>query len=229
MKKAKSETSKSDAVFSGNFTETITAVQKALAEAISFDMLGPEEVVAIKSSLSELGSGNLQVLPFGVTRAFEEFLICGLEMAEEAEPSKLRQTEIAQPADLRKIDRHEISVDREKAFGEVVEVLAELEPGKTEASLGPFEEVTWSIAMPDSFTKSIKGLDKKLKGRILEALGKIAQDPVKEIGDTVKPLSRDKKGLWRYRIGDYRLIYRPEMEANRIILLTCGGRGSVYD
>ena len=136
MKKAKSETSKSDAVFSGNFTETITAVQKALAEAISFDMLGPEEVVAIKSSLSELGSGNLRVLPFGVTRTFEEFLIRDIEVADEIAQVRtaLDQAEVPPATQKDTIVKYEIGEIRKDYIEEVEEVHAELDLGEAESS-----------------------------------------------------------------------------------------------
>lgn len=226
MKKPINKTSKSDDAFSVNLTETITAVQKSLAEAISFDVIRQEEITAIKSSLSELGSGKLFVSPFGAIGRFVESLIPELGLSKEEPVARPRayQTE-ASSVQKETIVGHEIE-------GQVEDVElfhAELEPSRVSFSMGPADEIFWSIVMPDSFTKSIRGLDKKLKGRILDALGKITQDPLKENGDTVKALSSDKKGLWRYRIGDYRLIYRPEVEANRIVLLVCGSRGSVYE
>jgi mRNA-degrading endonuclease RelE of RelBE toxin-antitoxin system len=71
-----------------------------------------------------------------------------------------------------------------------------------------------------SFKKDIAGLDQKVKGRVLEALLKLAAAPTTPNGDTVKPLAGDSKGLWRIRIGDYRLIYLPTTPPPVVCLLT---------
>lgn len=86
----------------------------------------------------------------------------------------------------------------------------------------------WTIALSDEFIKSIKTVDKKIQGRILVAIGEICESPLTPKGDTIKPLSRKKAGLWRYRIGSYRLIYQPHTANRYIILLSFEPRGSVY-
>ena len=73
----------------------------------------------------------------------------------------------------------------------------------------------WFIGMSSSFSKDINKIDRKLQGRILEALNEITQNPVSLRGDTVKPLSGELEGCWRYRIGDYRLIYSPAVVVKR--------------
>lgn len=53
--------------------------------------------------------------------------------------------------------------------------------------------------------KDLAKLDKQVQGRIIKWLSKI-----KEIGDpyyNAKPLTGSFKGFWRYRIGDYRVMY----------------------
>ena len=44
-----------------------------------------------------------------------------------------------------------------------------------------------------------------------------------------KPLTGDMKGLWRYRVGDYRIV--ASIEAGRFVVLvvTVGHRRQVYD
>ena len=71
-------------------------------------------------------------------------------------------------------------------------------------------------------------LDKKLQGRILEAITKITLSPKTVMGDTIKPLTSDLEGYWRYRIGDYRLIYKPIEKWNEILLISFKARGSAY-
>ncbi|MFT3847576.1 MAG: type II toxin-antitoxin system RelE/ParE family toxin [Propionivibrio sp.] len=86
----------------------------------------------------------------------------------------------------------------------------------------------WRFALSDDFIKSIERIDKKLQGRVLEAITRIAQSPTTVVGDTMKPLTADLKGLWRYRVGDYRLVYAPDTEAKHITLLSFETRGDVY-
>ena len=71
-------------------------------------------------------------------------------------------------------------------------------------------------------------LVKKIKSRILEAITQITLSPTTSQGDTIKPLTADKKGFWRYRIGDYRLIYKPVEKFREILLISFSSRGSVY-
>ena len=43
-----------------------------------------------------------------------------------------------------------------------------------------------------------------------------------------KALTGDKKGLWRYRIGEYRLIIEIQDDKLIILILTVGHRKDVY-
>ena len=86
----------------------------------------------------------------------------------------------------------------------------------------------WGFKITDQFTSSIKKHDKKIQGRILEAITQISLSPTTSQGDTIKPLTADKKGFWRYRIGDYRLIYKPVEKFREILLISFSSRGSVY-
>lgn len=100
---------------------------------------------------------------------------------------------------------------------------AYIEPVRPEAK--PNE---WGFHMTANFIKSVKDLDKSMRGRVLDAITEICKHPLTAKGDTVKPLHGDLVGCWRYRLGDYRLIYQPFKEFHRIDLITIGGRGSVY-
>ncbi len=75
---------------------------------------------------------------------------------------------------------------------------------------------------------SIKKIDMNLRGRILVAITDINLSPTTSQGDTIKPLTADKKGFWRYRIGDYRLIYQPVEKLREILLISFSSRGSAY-
>ncbi len=97
----------------------------------------------------------------------------------------------------------------------------------TTAKKAPRERA-WDIGMSDEFVKDIEVIDGKLRGQVLKAMVHISKEPVTLRGDTVKPLVSDLKGLWRYRIGDFRLVYRPDSENKRVVCLTFGSRGEIY-
>lgn len=87
----------------------------------------------------------------------------------------------------------------------------------------------WAIAFTPTFRKSISGIDKKLQGRILAAITDLSKTPASPHGDTIKPLSAELKGLWRYRVGDYRLVYKPDEERRLVVLLEFAARGEIYE
>lgn len=86
----------------------------------------------------------------------------------------------------------------------------------------------WGFHITVDFRKAVRDLDKSMRGRVLDAITEICQDPMRVRGDTIKPLSGEFAGCWRYRLGDYRLVYLPVVDVRRIDLITIGGRGSVY-
>jgi mRNA interferase RelE/StbE len=86
----------------------------------------------------------------------------------------------------------------------------------------------WYVGFSHEFLKCIAKADGKLRGRILDAIGKISEAPMEAVGDTVKPLTSNLSGLWRYRIGDDRLVYFPDHEEKKITLIFFGARGDVY-
>jgi mRNA interferase RelE/StbE len=86
----------------------------------------------------------------------------------------------------------------------------------------------WFMGWTKDFANSVEKIDRKLQGRILEALVEIAANPMESRGDTQKPLIGDMKGCWRYRIADYRLVYSPDSNTGNITLLAFGARSSIY-
>ena len=87
----------------------------------------------------------------------------------------------------------------------------------------------WKLAFTGVFSKAIATADRSLQGRVLLALSEISSDPVTPRGDTVKRLTSDKQGLWRYRVGDYRLVYEPLPEDKLVVLVDFAPRGGVYE
>jgi mRNA-degrading endonuclease RelE of RelBE toxin-antitoxin system len=87
----------------------------------------------------------------------------------------------------------------------------------------------WTIAIDADFRKTTQGLDRGLKGRLFDVIQEIVSAPLSPRGDTVKRLTGDFEGLWRYRIGDYRLLYRVDRLGRQVVFLKCEHRSSVYD
>ena len=86
----------------------------------------------------------------------------------------------------------------------------------------------WYIGGTDQFWKDIQKFDRKLQGRILKAISLIAKEPVTSKGNTIRPLTSDLNGFWRYRIGDYRMIYFPDVKDKLITLIAFSSRGEAY-
>jgi mRNA-degrading endonuclease RelE of RelBE toxin-antitoxin system len=84
----------------------------------------------------------------------------------------------------------------------------------------------WRIGMTDNFRDSVRKADRQMIGQVLLAMTEISLKPMTQVGDTVKPLEHDMKGLWRYRIADWRLVYHPDSKRKVITLLSFEPRSS---
>ena len=77
----------------------------------------------------------------------------------------------------------------------------------------------------DSVEDDLKKLDKPVQKRLLDKIEKtLTQDP-RGLG---KPLTGPFSGLWRYRIGDYRVIYKIAQEEILIVVARIGHRKDIY-
>ena len=82
--------------------------------------------------------------------------------------------------------------------------------------------VLWDTKALDS----LKELDKPIRKRIFDKVNDyVSQDPT-NIG---KPLKDNLSGLWRYRFGDYRIIYTVDLEKQIITVLEAGHRKDIYN
>ena len=79
--------------------------------------------------------------------------------------------------------------------------------------------MTWKVEFDDRALKELRKLDPRVQRQILRFLRQrvATTDNPKRFG---KPLSSDQLGLWRYRIGSYRLICR--IEEDRVVVLVLG-------
>lgn len=83
-------------------------------------------------------------------------------------------------------------------------------------------KISWQESTKDDF----KRLDRAVAERIIDkATGHLVKDPL-ALGF---PLTGNFRGLYRYRVGDYRLIYVVDMEEKTIKILRIGHRKDVYE
>jgi mRNA-degrading endonuclease RelE of RelBE toxin-antitoxin system len=92
----------------------------------------------------------------------------------------------------------------------------------------PEERENWEMIFTPTFKKAVRNLDRNLQGRVLSAILDVLEHPTTLRGDTVKPLTSELAGMWRYRVGDYRLIYLPKPPIRKVLFVDIGARGSVY-
>jgi mRNA interferase RelE/StbE len=87
--------------------------------------------------------------------------------------------------------------------------------------------VTWTLLTDRDFDRELKRLDRPTQRLILTRLIRLTEldDP----RDRLKPLSGPLAGLWRYRIGDHRVILDVRVSEVVLVALDVGRRDSIYD
>lgn len=85
---------------------------------------------------------------------------------------------------------------------------------------------SWRVETTAEFDRSIRKLDRTVASRIisyLEALHEL-EDP-RQRG---KALAGERRGYWRYRVGEYRVLVRLEDDRMVILAIGVGHRSEVY-
>ncbi|HEU0256718.1 MAG TPA: type II toxin-antitoxin system RelE/ParE family toxin [Microbacteriaceae bacterium] len=86
--------------------------------------------------------------------------------------------------------------------------------------------MTWVIRTDRDFDRALKKLDRQVAARVLKAL--IALEDLDDPTKRCKALSGPYAGLWRLRVGDYRVILDIRRAELIIIALDLGNRSTVY-
>lgn len=87
--------------------------------------------------------------------------------------------------------------------------------------------MVWTIDYTDTAKTQLRKLDKQAARRILDSVDE-------RIGDRDDPRSTGKAltgplgGLWRYRVGDFRVICDIQDGALRVLVVQLGNRREVY-
>jgi mRNA interferase RelE/StbE len=87
--------------------------------------------------------------------------------------------------------------------------------------------VPWRIEITRTAEKQITKLDRTAQKSIQRFLRERLA-PTENPRDWGKPLRGEKQGLWRYRVGDYRLICHIQDERITVLVLEVGHRKDVY-
>lgn len=86
----------------------------------------------------------------------------------------------------------------------------------------------WKVEFDDRARKELRKLDKQTQDRILKWLRtNLATE--EDSRRTGKSLKGRMKGLWRYRVGDYRIVSQIQDEQILILVIRIGHRRDVYD
>jgi mRNA interferase RelE/StbE len=85
----------------------------------------------------------------------------------------------------------------------------------------------WTIEFDSSAAKTLRKIDRKWQTRIVGYLEEIAALP--DPRNRGKALSGTVAGLWRYRVGDYRLICQLQDNVLVVHVVKIGHRREVYD
>lgn len=87
--------------------------------------------------------------------------------------------------------------------------------------------MAWKVELTTAAVKQVGKLDLPIQGRVVKFL----RDKVAEVEDprqSGKALRGEKGELWRYRVGDYRIICAIKDETVTVLVLSVGHRRDVY-
>lgn len=88
--------------------------------------------------------------------------------------------------------------------------------------------MTYFITHKPAYDANFVELPKDLQKQATAAVADIAENPTRTRGNTIRPLT-GYDNVWRYRLGDHRLIYSIVPDARVVQLLAIGPRATIYE
>ena len=85
----------------------------------------------------------------------------------------------------------------------------------------------FALVRSTTFDKRLRKLDRQIQRRVLVALFELVELP--DPTERLKPLQHSKVGLWRLRVGDYRVIVSVHNSELTVIAIDVGHRSSIYE
>lgn len=86
--------------------------------------------------------------------------------------------------------------------------------------------MAWRIEVDKDVQRVMKKLDRQIVKRIIAKLREIAR--LEDPRSTGKALTGNLAGLWRYRVGDYRIVCDIEDEVLLVLVVDVAHRSKVY-
>ena len=83
--------------------------------------------------------------------------------------------------------------------------------------------MSWTVRYTETAAKAIKKLDPTVRTRVRAGIDALREDPYRG-----KPLQLTLKGLYSWRTGDWRIVYRTERQRIEVVHATLGHRREVY-
>lgn len=87
--------------------------------------------------------------------------------------------------------------------------------------------MNWTVEVDAAALRELRGLDRVSQQRLVHFMRtRVAGvESPRRLG---KPLKGEKSGLWRYRVGDYRLICLLEDDRHVLVVVALGHHREVY-
>lgn len=86
--------------------------------------------------------------------------------------------------------------------------------------------MTWNVELTEKSARQLKKLDKSTQRRIVSFLREL--EGLDDPHTRGKALTGNLRGLWRYRVGDYRLVCSVEGDRLLVLVLSVGHRSEIY-
>lgn len=87
--------------------------------------------------------------------------------------------------------------------------------------------MAYEVAYTASSLKQLRKLDRPIARRVLDFMDEVAG--LANPRSRGKGLVGDRAGIWRYRVGDYRILCDVDDGKLRILALEVGHRDQIYD
>lgn len=81
----------------------------------------------------------------------------------------------------------------------------------------------YRVVLTEQAARDVRGLSRDAARRCRNALALLQKDPSRG-----QPLKGEWKGLYRYRVGDFRIIYRIRRQELVVVVIAIGHRREVY-
>ncbi|HEY8394945.1 MAG TPA: type II toxin-antitoxin system RelE/ParE family toxin [Thermaerobacter sp.] len=85
----------------------------------------------------------------------------------------------------------------------------------------------WRIVVSKEAEKTLRRLDRSTRLRLRDAIDRLAEGPHPAPGRDVRPL-QGHPGLYRLRVGDWRVLFAVEEAEQALLVLAIRPRGQAY-